>query len=130
MFKFSQSSLEKLQTCDERLQRVFNEVIKYYDCTVICGHRGEKDQNEAFMKGYSKLRYPKSKHNSNPSKAIDCLPFPINWQDDKQHIFFAGFVIGIASKMGIRLRWGGDFNNDRNFSNDSFLDRPHFEIID
>lgn len=130
MFKFSQSSLEKLQTCDERLQRVFNEVIKYYDCTVICGHRGEKDQNEAFMKGFSKLRYPKSKHNSNPSKAIDCLPFPINWQDSKQHIFFAGFVISIASTMGIRLRWGGDFNNDRNFSNDSFLDRPHFEIID
>lgn len=128
MPKFSKSSLEKLKSCDERLQKVFNEVIKYYDCTIICGHRGEKEQNDAYANGYSKLRYPKSKHNSNPSKAIDCLPFPINWQDSKGHLFFAGFVIGVAETMKIKLRWGGDFNEDRNFSNDSFVDRPHFEL--
>jgi len=130
MPKFSQASLDKLSTCDERLQNVFNEVIKYYDCIIICGHRGEKEQNEAYMKGFSKLKWPHGKHNTLPSKVVDSLPYPINWQDSKSHLFFAGFVIGIASTMGIKLRWGGDFNNDRNFSNDSFLDRPHFELVD
>lgn len=26
------------------------------------------------------------------------------------------------------LVWGGDFNNDGNYTNDSFVDRPHFEL--
>lgn len=130
MPSFSKSSQDKLNTCDERLQKVFNEVIKYYDCTIICGHRGEKEQNEAFMKGYSKLRFPKSKHNSSPSKAVDVMPFPINWNDRKKVLHFSGFVMGIAKSLGINLRCGIDFNQDFNFENDSFIDGPHYELVD
>ena len=31
MPKFSKKSRERLETCDERLQKVFNEVIKHYE---------------------------------------------------------------------------------------------------
>ena len=34
MPKFGKNSKERLATCDERLQKVFNEVIKYVDCSV------------------------------------------------------------------------------------------------
>ena len=106
---FSKSSLEKLSTCDERLQRVFNEVIKHYDCTVICGHRGEKEQNEAFIKGFSKLRFPDSKHNSMPSKAIDVVPFPFtNWNHKLKFVHFAGYVLATAHHLGINIRCGID----------------------
>ena len=55
MPKFGSSSKRRLATCDERLQKVFNEVIKHVDCSVLCGHRGEYDQNKAFEEGKSML---------------------------------------------------------------------------
>ena len=39
MPKFGSKSRERLATCDERLQKVFNEVIKHVDCSILEGHR-------------------------------------------------------------------------------------------
>ena len=41
MAKFGRTSKNRLATCDERLQKVFNEVIKYVDCSALEGHRPE-----------------------------------------------------------------------------------------
>jgi len=45
---FSQLSNLKLMSCHDDLQEVCNRAIKIYDFSVICGHRNEKEQNEAF----------------------------------------------------------------------------------
>lgn len=127
---FGKASQEKLATCDPRLQKVFNEVIKHFDCTVIEGHRGEAAQNKAFAEGKSKLKYPQSKHNKTPSLAADVLPYPIDWNDTNRMRYFAGFVVGIAATMGIKLRWGGDWNQNTELKDNSFNDLPHFEIAD
>lgn len=127
---FGKSSQDKLATCDPRLQKVFNEVIKYFDCTVIEGHRGEEAQNKAFAEGKSKLKYPQGKHNKTPSLAADVLPYPIDWNDTNRMRYFAGFVVGIAATMGIKLRWGGDWNQNTELKDNSFNDLPHFEIAD
>jgi len=129
MPKFSKSSDDKLNTCHPLLQTLFREVVKHYDCTIICGHRGEKEQNEAFENGYSKLKFPMSKHNSMPSMAVDVMPFPINWSDKSRHLHFAGYVHAVADKLGIKIRWGGNFDGDKNLDN-GFQDRPHFELVD
>ena len=50
-----------------------------FDFTVRDGYRGEKEQNEAFEKKNSKLRFPKSKHNRKPSQAVHLLPYPVRW---------------------------------------------------
>lgn len=126
---FSPSSEEKLNSCDPLLQSLFREVIKGYDCTIICGTRGEKEQNEAFENGYSKLKFPNSKHNHSPSLAVDVLPYPIDWNDTKKHYHFAGYVKAVANRLNIKIRWGGDFNMDQNLSNDSFVDVPHYELV-
>lgn len=127
---FGKASQEKLATCDPRLQKVFNEVIKHFDCTVIEGHRGEAAQNKAFAEGKSKLKYPQGKHNKTPSLAADVLPYPIDWNDTNRMRYFAGFVVGIAATMGIKLRWGGDWNQNTELKDNSFNDLPHFELAD
>jgi len=125
---FSQTSKDRLATCDARLQRVFNEVIKHFDCTIIVGHRGEKAQNEAFANGKSQKRWPNGNHNSMPSKALDATPYPVDWTDRARMTLFAGFVLGIAQGMGIDLRWGGDWNENMKVKDNSFNDLPHFEV--
>lgn len=71
MPRFSIKSRSKLHTCDERLVKLFHEVVKHFDCTIIEGHRGQKAQDAAYNKGNSKLKFPYGKHNKSPSIAVD-----------------------------------------------------------
>jgi len=128
MPSFSQTSKDKLATCDARLQRVFTEVIKHFDCTILEGHRGEEAQNLAFATGKSQKQWPNGNHNSMPSKAVDVTPYPVDWTDRERMTLFAGFVMGIAQGMGIDIRWGGDWNENTKVKDNSFDDLPHFEV--
>lgn len=129
MAKFSQKSKSRLAECHPDLQRVLNEVVKGFDCTILTGRRGQADQNEMFATGRSKVRYPNSKHNANPSNAVDVAPYPIDWTDRERFHYFAGYVMGVASNMGVRLRWGGDWDSDREVRDNSFDDLVHFERV-
>jgi len=126
--KFSEVAEPLKETCDERLQDLFHEVVKHWDCTVLEGHRDEKAQNEAFEKGRSKVKWPNGKHNSLPSCAVDVAPYPLEWDNYKRFLYFAGFVLGIAAMMGIPIRHGGDWNMNHDPSDERFVDMPHFEI--
>jgi hypothetical protein len=35
----------------------------------------------------------------------------------------------MASSMGIKIRWGGDWNGDWKVKDNHFDDLPHFELI-
>ena len=128
MFRFGKKSRKQLSTCDEKLQKVFNEVIKHVDCSVLEGHRDERTQNKYFSEGKTKVQYPMGRHNSNPSRAVDVTPYPVDFNDRERQTLFAGFVIGIARSMGIKLRWGGDWNMNFNVEDNRFDDFPHFEL--
>ena len=128
MPRFGGTSKRRLDTCEKDLQLLFNEVIKEFDCSIICGHRGEKAQNEAFERGNSKAKYPKGRHNANPSRAVDVAPYPIDWSDRERFTYFAGFVKGVASQMGIDIIWGGDWDNDTDLKDNGFDDLVHFEL--
>jgi len=127
---FSGKSQERLSTCHPDLQKLFNEVIKHYDCTVVCGHRGKDKQDEAVRTGQSKLAWPHSKHNSLPSKAVDVVPFPVDWSDMSRFYHFGGFVLAVAKHLGIKIRWGGDWNGNLQFRDEKFKDLPHFELVE
>jgi peptidoglycan L-alanyl-D-glutamate endopeptidase CwlK len=102
------------------------EAIKVTDFSVICGFRGEKEQNEAYARGHSKLKWPQSKHNQTPSMAVDIVPYPIDWNDELRFRTLGAVVKEIWSQLppekraGYALIWGGDFKN--------FRDLPHFEL--
>ena len=128
MAKFGKSSKERLATCDERLQKVFNEVIKYVDCSILEGYRDGERQDKLFKEGKTKVMYPEGRHNNNPSRAVDVAPYPIDWDDRERFHLFAGFVLGIARSMNINLRWGGDWDMDFQVMDNRFDDFPHFEV--
>tara|TARA_R110000824_G_C15026534_1_gene658917 strand:+ start:108 stop:500 length:393 start_codon:yes stop_codon:yes gene_type:complete len=128
MAKFGKTSKERLSTCEKDLQLLFNEVVKGFDCSIICGHRGEKAQTEAYNRGNSKAKYPKGRHNASPSFAADVAPYPIDWDDRERFTYFAGYVKGVASQMGLDVIWGGDWDNDTDLKDNGFDDLVHFEL--
>lgn len=130
MYKFGRKSYERSLTCDPRLQDILNEAIKIIDFSVLCGHRGETEQNKAFNEGRSKLKWPQSKHNSLPSMAVDIAPYPINWDDTERFAHLIGIVRGIAAMKGYKLRVGIDWDNDGDIRDHSFMDYPHIELIE
>ena len=105
--------------------------IQLVDFSVVYGFRGEEDQNRAWKAGHSTKPWPKSKHNQQPSIAIDILPYPSGWPQDndpdnvKKHkighfYYMAGVVMQCAKDEGIELRWGGDWDMDKDFMDQSF----------
>ncbi len=130
MPQFGTRSSKNLGEAHSALQAVFREVIKTFDCAVIEGHRGQVEQNAAFHAGKSKLKWPESKHNSLPSLAVDVCPYPIDWQDARRFYLFAGYVLATARAMGVKMRWGGDWDGDFYWKDQTFHDLPHFELVD
>lgn len=127
---FSEKSIAKLTTCDARLQRVFQQVVQDFDCTVIEGHRDKERQNKMVEEGKSQVRWPDGKHNTVLSMAVDVTPYPVVWDDRERQTLFAGFVLATAKAMGVNLRWGGDWDRDTEVRDNSFDDLVHFEIVE
>ena len=121
MPSFSKHSQANLETVHPDLQRLFSEVIKHRDCSIICGHRPEKLQSLLYKGGYSKVPFPYSTHNDFPSKGVDALFYPFtNWGDKRRFRRFAMFVLKKAKEMEIDIRWGGHWK--------TFYDAVHFEL--
>lgn len=144
MYKFGKRSRTNLSTCHKDLQLIFNVVIQYFDCTVICGHRSVEEQQEIYAKGRTKPGNivthvdgvnKKSKHNHDPSMAVDILPYPIDWERTDQMRYFAGHVMATANLLyaqGIithKVRWGGDWKRTNLVKPNRFQDLPHFELV-
>jgi|TARA_R110000824_G_scaffold6878_2_gene31590 peptidoglycan L-alanyl-D-glutamate endopeptidase CwlK len=130
MPKFGKRSRERLKGVDSRLVNVLNEVVKYFDITIIEGLRSQERQNELVAQGKSKTKFGKHVQ----GKAVDIAPYPIDWDSRDDFHYLGGFVLGVASKMGIDIRWGGDWSdsslskNARTTKDNNFDDLVHFEI--
>lgn len=129
MFKFSERSTRNLSSAHPDLQKIFNEVIKQIDCTVIFGYRTLEEQEEMVRLGHSELHFPKSKHNSKPAMAVDVAPYPIDWNNRERFVYFAGIVKGVAAQLDIKIRWGGDWDSDNDLHDQTWMDLPHYELI-
>jgi len=135
---YSFTSKTKLETCHPDLQTLFFYVSLNYENTIVCGHRGEQEQNEAFVSGASEKKWPNSKHNSYPSMAVDAAPYEVNHIDwgKLQSAYFAGYVKGMAEilfRMSIishKIRCGIDWNENNDIDDTKFWDACHFEIIE
>ena len=125
---FGKTSKKRLSTCDDKLQKLFNEVIKHVDCSILEGHREKDRQNKLYEEGKTKVKYPNGRHNRQPSSAVDVTPYPVDWKDRERQTLFAGFVLGVANQMNINLRWGGDWDQDFQVVDNRFDDFPHFEL--
>jgi peptidoglycan L-alanyl-D-glutamate endopeptidase CwlK len=138
MPKFGRRSRQRLKGVDARLVSVLNEVVKYFDITVIEGLRSQERQNELVKQGKSKTKFGKHVQ----GKAVDIAPYPIDWESRDDFHYLGGFVLGIAAKLGVNVRWGGDWSSpsldkdvmagreQRTTKDNGFDDLVHFEIQD
>lgn len=134
MARFGRRSTERLDTCDPLLRKLFGEVVKSYDCIILDGHRDRQTQNRLWKEGKTKLRFPHSKHNVTPSRAVDVAPYHaqvphVRWDDTAQFYRFGGYVLRVAEELGIRVRWGGDWDGDGELHDQTFIDLPHWELV-
>jgi len=74
---FSEKSKSKLETVDERLRKIMEEVIKEYDLSIVWGYRDKALQNT------------------------------IDWEDENEFVILAGLILKKARELGIELEWGG-----------------------
>lgn len=119
-------SLRRLHTCHPDLIGLILQVakgvdegdLKYAgvtDITVLCGHRGEAEQNQAVADGASKTPWPRSGHNTYPADAVDVAVYPVEWNAPgytRKMDALHAYVAGCAHILGIDLR-------------DISWDRPH-----
>jgi peptidoglycan LD-endopeptidase CwlK len=131
---FGRDSLVVRAQLDSRLIQIADAAIGTIDFSLVCGYRGEKEQNEAFnaRPQRSKTPWPKSKHNNIPSLAFDFLPYPFkgtkDWDDYARFARVFGHIESAAKRLAIPIRWGGDFNQDGK-SNDDGWDWGHVELV-
>lgn len=95
---------------------------------ILCGHRWQAEQDQAFRDGKSKLKWPQGKHNTLPSQTVDIAPYPVDWIVTHAFARLAGYIQCVADSMGIAIRWGGDWNQNGKTKDERFLDFPHFEL--
>jgi peptidoglycan L-alanyl-D-glutamate endopeptidase CwlK len=136
MRKFGKASKAQLDTLDIRLQSILTIVLREVaDISILQGHRGQKEQNEAFYGDpqTSKLPWPRGKHNKLPSLAVDIQPYPrpkTNYKLAISLAYIAGRAVQLAADEGITLRWGGDWDRDGDMTDNDFDDLFHLEIVE
>lgn len=157
-FKFSLISKERLEECAPDLQAIIELGLKWseVDFGINCGHRTPETQYDLYKKGRAHRRIvdrskvvtncdgytKKSKHNFNPSLAVDIVPFirgTMVW--DEVAFLYLGGVMRAASKYLLDyaapnkkithgLRWGGNWNGDGEIvKGQKLVDMPHYELI-
>ena len=150
MPRFSTVSVTRLETCHPDLSILFTEAVKHRDCSILCGVRSQAEQDRLYNLRHSRVAWPNSKHNvTEPdglSMAVDVAPWfadrdpHIIWPSQAQYrqyyaaecgvyYNFAGYVQSLADRMGIRVRWGGDWDSDGRYSDQTFNDLVHWELL-
>lgn len=147
MYGFTKESKEKLNSCHKDIQTIMNKLIEIYDFKILEGLRTTEQQVKYFKDGKSKLDgiIKKSKHQddgSGKSMAIDIMPYSRDTnafsgkiKDNARFYFMAGIVFAITEELyeqnliTHKIRWGGDWDSDSLFDDNSFDDLPHFELI-
>ena len=107
MRRWGSRSLDVRATLDPRLRKWCDRVLhEVADISLIYGYRDRELQNTLYENGLSTLKYPDSKHNKRPAKAVDLQPYPRPGNDIKL-AGALGWIAGrgqlIADELGINL---------------------------
>lgn len=100
-----------------------------FDITVIESVRTIEKQKENVAKGVSWTM--KTKHLRQPdgySHAVDIAPYPVDWNNKDRFNTMADHVMKAAKELGIKVRWGGDWNRNGDWRDEKSYDGPHFEL--
>jgi len=115
------------------LVAVVRRAAEIMPITVIEGVRTAKRQAELYAQGRNGDPRPivtwtmASKHIT--GQAVDIGPHPLDWNDRKAFLALAGAMFAAAQSLGVRIRWGGDFDMDGKIMERGEADLVHFETV-
>ena len=134
-FNFGAKSEQNYGTLTWNLRKVADKGLGYgiMDFSIDCGFRTKAEQDRVFRLKRSKVQWPNSRHNHLPSKAMDLVPYvrgKSSW--NKLHCcVLAGLILAAAAELGVKLRWGGNWDMDSEpITDQDFQDLVHFEEVD
>ena len=147
-FAFGKASLDRLATVDPKLQAVVHRalLLSPIDFMVLEGVRTPERQRELYGQGRStaqctaagiSVKYAKPSLqkvtwtlNSNhfTGRAVDLVPWPVDWKDLAKFDAIAKAMFAAAKELGVRIRWGADWDQDGNPREKGESDSPHFEL--
>lgn len=131
----SERSEKNLEGVDERLANVVRKVAETYSILVIEGLRTKERQADLYAQGRTKpgkviTWTMKSKHLE--GKAVDVVLLrngKIHWEDPSDFVELGKVMLETATAMGVKLRWGYDWDRDSDIREKGENDGPHFELI-
>lgn len=119
-----ESCLDKLRQGHPEISRLYRQIIAIFpDCHVSWCFRNEKDQNDLFASGKSKLAWPKSAHNKMVGEEPCALAIDLFQLADGKASFPVAYYRSIwdfLKRRGEAVIWGGNFP--------TFKDYDHFQI--
>lgn len=146
-FKLSQTSLKRLATVKEPLQRVVKRAIEISEVDFGVGQalRTYDEQARLYGQGrtraqmaaaglnpdYAKPNMPKVTWTMNSNhlsgNAVDLVPYvngKVEWDNDGKLGLWPKIAEAMktaAEELGVKIEWGGDWKKT--------VDRPHFELV-
>lgn len=128
-------SEKNLVGVDEQLAKVVRKVAESHDILVIEGLRTPERQADLYAQGRTKpgpiITWTlKSKHLE--GKAVDVVLLKngtVDWTDSKSFVDIGKIMLDTAKELGVKLRWGYDWDGDGVLQEKGETDGPHFELI-
>ena len=132
MPQFGARSSQRLEGVHPDLVAILFDVVEIYDITIPKDGGAREIGRQAALVQAGKSKTMQSKHliqEDGYAHAVDPVPYPVDWDDKERFYFMAGLLFMAAEKRGIRIRWGGDWDGDKQFSDQTFHDLPHIELV-
>ena len=133
-YQLSARSLKSLEGVDPKLVSVVKRAIQItsQDFVVIEGLRTQARQDELWAQGRTKpgpiVTWTKDASSHGTGRAVDICPYPVDWNDLKKFDAIYVAMMAAAEELGVRLRYGGDWDMDGKLREKGESDSPHFEL--
>jgi len=138
LYRLSDRSKRNLVGVHPDLVKVVTRAIEISPCDfmVIEGVRTPERQAQLYAQGRTKpgnkvtwtLKSNHFKQADGFGHAVDLLPEPYDWKDPGQFDKVARAMREAGKQLGVKIRWGGDWDQDGRSREKGETDSPHFEL--
>ncbi len=139
-FRFGKKSQDNLAGVHPALVDVCNAALftGIMDFSVVDGLRTREEQERLYREEKTKTLHSKHlRQSTGYGHAVDLYPYPIDmnavnkghWPEIIRFGVLAGLMKTCAMDLGVKIRWGCDWDNDGETLDHSFFDAPHFELV-
>lgn len=133
-FMLSERSLNRLKDVNPNLINLCLLAIKRspidFGIAYQGGHRTAEEQNQLFKDGFSQRDGYEKQSNHQTGNAIDINVFVDSKMIENKEMLcvVAGVFFACAAEMGIKIRWGLDWNQNGDIRDNKFNDQYHIEL--